>query len=111
MSGPPAARPQVGNLYWGANRQSCLYNALLQSNHLELIDPMFNMYSSPYDTYCESRTATVGQQRNLHHGNNGIDGLAPLPEDIAAEMRDLYLLRKATGQTARKTLQTSRLSY
>ena len=82
-----------GNLYWGAN-QSCLYNALFPANRDELIDPMFNMYSSMRKV-CE----IAAQQQ---WGSKGIfipetvafDGMAPLPDAIANEMRDLYLLKK-----------------
>jgi hypothetical protein len=82
-----------GNLYWGAN-QSCLYNALFPANRDELMDPMFNMYSSMRQV-CE--TAALQQW-----GSKGIfipetvafDGMVPLPEAIAKEMRYLYLLKK-----------------
>lgn len=82
-----------GNLYWGAN-QSCLYNALFPANRVELMDPMFNMYSSMRHA-CE----IAAQQQ---WGSKGIfipetvafDGMAPLPDTIADEMRDLYLLKK-----------------
>lgn len=82
-----------GNLYWGAN-QSCLYNALFPTNRPELMDPMFNMYSS-----MRSACEVAAQQQ---WGSKGIfipetvafDGMAILPEDIATEMRDLYLLKK-----------------
>ena len=82
-----------GNLYWGAN-QSCLYNALLQANRGELMRPMFNMYSSM------RRSCEIAAQQQW--GSKGIyipetvafDGLPVLTDDIAAEMRDLYLVRK-----------------
>src|SRR5262249_52588419 len=35
---------QWGNQFWGAN-QSCLYNAIFPTNRLELLDPMFDMYT------------------------------------------------------------------
>ena len=83
-----------GSLYWGAN-QSCLYNAIFPTNRFELMDPMFNMYSS-MRLSCE---IAARQQ----WGSSGIfipetvafNGLPRIPEDIAAEMQDLYLLRKA----------------
>ncbi len=49
-----------GGHYWGAN-QECMYNALLATNRMELLDPMFNMYSGMYDSCCHSRPATMGQ--------------------------------------------------
>ena len=82
-----------GNLFWGAN-QSCLYNALQQANRDELMAPMFNMYSAMRNS-CE----IAAQQQ---WGSKGIfipetvafDGMTALPDSIASEMRDLYLLRK-----------------
>jgi len=78
--------------WWGNLR--CIYYALFEANHIELIDPMFAMYSGMYEA-----CATAARQQ---WGADGIyipetaffDGLAKLPEDIAAEMRDLYLLCK-----------------
>jgi hypothetical protein len=82
-----------GNLYWGAN-QSCLYNALLQTNHPELLEPMFNMYTSSYKNLAFAAQQQWGSQGIFIPETMAFDGLAPLPEDIAAEMRELYLLRK-----------------
>jgi hypothetical protein len=82
-----------GNLYWGAN-QSCLYNALFQTNHPELLEPMFNMYTSGYDTLALAARQQWGSEGIFIPETIAFDGLAPLPEDVAAEMRDLYLLKK-----------------
>ncbi len=83
---------------WGAqhwwNNLSFLYKGLFAANRPELMDPMFDMYSGMYDSL-----ATAARQQ---WDSKGIfipeavwfDGLAELPEDIAAEMHDLYLLRK-----------------
>lgn len=82
-----------GNLYWGAN-QSCLYNALLQTNHPELLEPMFNMYTSGYKNLALAAQQQWGSQGIFIPETMAFDGLAPLPEDVAAEMRELYLVRK-----------------
>jgi hypothetical protein len=79
-----------GSQYWWAN-ESCYYNALPAVNRFELMDPMFAMYSGMYDS-----AALAAQQQ---WGSKGIfipevvwfDGLEKLPDDIAAEMRELYL--------------------
>lgn len=92
---------QWGSLYWGAN-QSCLYNALFPSNRDELMDPMFNMYSSMRDE-CE----VAAQQQ---WGSKGIfipetvafDGLAMLPNEIADEMQSLYLLQKPWNERSQQ---------
>lgn len=90
-----------GNLYWGAN-QSCLYNALLQTNHLELMDPMFNMYSTAFNTFQTAARQQWGSKGIYIPETVAFDGLAPLPDDIAAEMRDLYLMKKPWTERSQK---------
>jgi hypothetical protein len=82
-----------GGLYWGAN-QSCLYNAILPSNRLELIDPMFNMYSGAYDSFATAADQQWGSKGIFIPETLGFDGMPELPKDIAEEMRQLYLVRK-----------------
>ncbi|MEC0240305.1 hypothetical protein P4H66_10635 [Paenibacillus dokdonensis] len=88
--------------HWGAmhwwNNMNLYYNAVLPSGHNELFHPYFNMYTSMYD----SCVAAAKQQ----WGSEGIyipevvtfNGMEELPEDIAAEMRELYLVRKPWDQ-------------
>ena len=82
-----------GNLFWGAN-QSCLYNALFQTNHMELLDPMFNMYSSNFNAFEKAASQQWDSKGIFIPETVAFDGLAPIPDDIAGEMRDLYLVRK-----------------
>jgi hypothetical protein len=82
-----------GNLFWGAN-QSCLYNGLFPSNRMELIDPLFSMYSGMYPTLEKAATQQWGSKGIYIPETVGFDGLPELPENIAKEMRDLYLVRK-----------------
>lgn len=86
-----------GHLYWGAN-QSCLYNALFQTNHLDLLDPMFDMYSRAYDSYATAARQQWGSQGIYIPETTGFDNTPVLPDSIAAEMRDLYLVRKPWEQ-------------
>jgi hypothetical protein len=82
-----------GGQYWGAN-QSCLYNnALLAANQAELMDPMFDMYSGMFDSCALAARQQWGSAGVFIPETVGFDGLAPLPDNIAAEMRDLYLLK------------------
>ena len=82
-----------GSQHWFQNL-SCYYEALPASGRLELMDPAFDMYSGMH-----AAAETAARQQ---WGSRGIfipetawfDGLAPLPDDVAAEMRELYLLRK-----------------
>ena len=87
-------RRQWGGQFWGAN-QSCLYNnALLAANHPELFEPMFEMYSGMLEACSLAARQQWGSQGAFIPETVAFDGLAPLPEDIAAELRDLYLLRR-----------------
>jgi hypothetical protein len=86
-----------GAQHWFANL-SCYYEAIFSSNHLQLLDPVFDMYTGMR----EACTIAAEQQ----WGSEGIyipetayfDGLEKLPHDVAAEMRDLYLTRKPWDQ-------------
>lgn len=82
-----------GGLYWGAN-QSCLYNALFATNHTELLQPMFNMYSNAYDSYALAAQQQWGSSGVFIPEVTGFDATPKIPEDIATEMRALYLCEK-----------------
>lgn len=88
-----------GSQFWGAN-QSCLYNALIPTGRWELMDPMFDMYTRMYESCELAARQQWGSQGLFIPETCAFDGLAPLPDDIAAEMRDLYLLRKSWGQVS-----------
>jgi hypothetical protein len=82
-----------GAQYWGAN-QSCLYNALFATNRLELMDPMFDMYSNMYGS-CELAAQQQWGSKGIYIPETvAFDGLEKLPETIAQEMRALYLSEK-----------------
>jgi hypothetical protein len=99
-----------GAQHWFANL-SCYYEALFAANRLDLLDPMFSMYSGMFDA-----AATAARQQ---WGSEGIyipetvwyDGLATLPEDIAAEMRELYLLRKPWEQRSARFMEFARTKH
>ncbi len=83
---------QWGGFYWGAN-QSCLYNALFAANRTGLMDPMFNMYSKMIPS-CEIAARQQWGSKGIFIPETvGFDGMPELPETIANEMRELYLLR------------------
>jgi hypothetical protein len=96
-----------GGHYWGAN-QECLYNALPATNRMELLDPMFNMYSGMYDSCATAARQQWGSQGIYIPETVAFDGLARLPEDVAAEMRDLYLLQKPWDQRSEEFLAVAR---
>ena len=96
-----------GGHYWGAN-QECLYNALLATNRMELLDPWFDMYSGMYDSCSTAARQQWGSQGIYIPETVAFDGLAKLPDDIAAEMRDLYLLNKPWDQRSERFLAVAR---
>jgi hypothetical protein len=96
-----------GGQYWGAN-QECLYNALLAANRMELLDPMFDMYSGMYDSCGRAARQQWGSEGIYIPETVAFDGLAGLPDDIAAEMRDLYLLKKPWDQRSERFLAAAR---
>lgn len=82
-----------GGAYWGAN-QSCLYNALFTANRMQLLDPMFGMYSSMYDRLKLAARQQWGSQGVYIPETVYFDGPPPLPDSIAREMQALYLEQK-----------------
>jgi len=82
-----------GSQYWWANTSS-YYNGLIPAGRWELMDPLYSMYTGMYDS-----CALAAKQQ---WGSEGIwipeivffDGLEKLPDDIAAELQDLMLVRK-----------------
>ncbi|MEQ7799470.1 glycoside hydrolase family 95-like protein [Pedobacter sp. ASV1-7] len=90
-----------GSAYWGAN-QSCLYNALFPTNHLELLDPMFNLYTKAFSTFEKSAAQQWGSKGIYIPETVSFDGVEELPDDIAAEMRELYLKQKPWRERTQK---------
>ena len=83
-----------GSQHWYANL-SCYYEAIPATNRWELMDPMFDMYSGAHRRTAPSRPQQEwGSQGAYIPETMYFDGLERLPDDIAAEMRELYLLRK-----------------
>lgn len=82
-----------GNLYWGAN-QSCMYNGLFPANRMELLDPMFRMYTGMSQSLESAARQQWGSKGIYIPETVAFDGLPELPNDIASEMQDLYLVRK-----------------
>jgi len=82
-----------GSQYWWYN-QSCYYNSLPPTNRMEVMEPLFSMYRRNYDSYALAARQQWGSKGIWLPETTYFDGLEELPEDIAAEMRDLYLVRK-----------------
>jgi len=90
-----------GSQYWWHN-QSCYYNALHPANRFELLDPLYNMFSEHYESYALAAQQQWGSKGIWFPETTWFDGQDELPEDIAEEMRDLYLLRKPWEERSEK---------
>ncbi|MBI4875526.1 MAG: glycoside hydrolase, partial [Acidobacteria bacterium] len=90
-----------GAQHWFANL-SCYYEAVPATNRMELLDPVFDMYSGMFDA-CSTAARQQWDSQGMYIPETVyFDGLEKLPGDIAAEMRDLYLLRKPWDQRSQR---------
>lgn len=93
-----------GGQYWGAN-QSCLYNnTLFAANHTELFDPAFDMLSGMLGACSLAAKQEWGSQGAYFPETVSFDGPGAVPDDIAAEMRPLYLIRKPWSERSKSFL-------
>ncbi|MEI6679174.1 MAG: DUF5703 domain-containing protein [Mariniphaga sp.] len=86
-----------GGSYWGAN-QSCIYNALLTANKIELFNPMFKMFSSLYKASARSAEQQWGSKGIYIAETIGFNGDPEMPDSIAKEMSALMLVQKPWDQ-------------
>src|SRR3954467_10122494 len=93
--------PTWGSMYWWAN-QSCYYNGLAPSNRFELLDPTFSMYSKMFDACATAARQQWGSRGIWIPETTHFSGPDVLPDDIAAEMRELYLLRKPWAERSER---------
>jgi hypothetical protein len=90
-----------GSQYWWANT-SAYYNNLMPANRLELMDPMFSMYSGMADSCALAARQQWGSQGIWIPEIVYFNGLEKLPDDIAAELQDLMLVRKPYSERSAK---------
>jgi Domain of unknown function (DUF5703) len=86
-----------GAQHWFANL-SCNYEALFATNRMELLDPMFDMYFGMRESAAVAAKQQWGSQGIFIPETVYFDGLEKLPDDIASEMAELYLLKKPWEQ-------------
>ncbi len=83
---------------WGArhwfHNLSCYYRAVMESGRMELMEPFFRMYSGMRETCALAAGRYWGSEGLWIPETTGFDGPSIPPEDLAPEIRDLYLLRK-----------------
>jgi len=81
-----------GSQHWWHN-VSTLYLGLPAANHYELMDPVFDMYTNMYDACALSAQQQWDSKGIFIPETVSYNGHTELPEDVAENMRDLYLLR------------------
>lgn len=90
-----------GGQYWGAN-QSCLYNnTLFAANHTELLDPAFDMLTGMLGACSLAAKQEWGSQGAYYPETVCFDGPGVVPDDVAAEMRPLYLIQKPWAERSK----------
>ena len=99
-----------GAQHWFANL-SCYYEALFAANRLELLDPMFAMYSGMREAAAVAARQQWGSRGIFIPETTWFDGLGTLPEDVAAEMRELYLLRRPWEQRSDRFMAFARSGH
>jgi hypothetical protein len=88
---------QWGAQHWWHNA-GCNYNALPVANRPELMHPFLSMYSAMYESSAVAARQQWGSEGIFIPETSCFDGLETLPDDIAAEMRELYLISKPWEQ-------------
>ena len=90
-----------GSMYWWHN-QGCLFDGFTPANRPELMTCVFTTYSRYLDTYARGARQQWGSQGIWIPETTWFNGVEDLPDNIAAEMRDLYLARKPWNERSKE---------
>ncbi len=82
-----------GAQFWWWNQQT-FYRTPMAANHLELMTPMFDLYSGMYKAQALAARQQWGSKGIYLPETVSYNGLERLPDKLAAELRDLLLERK-----------------
>src|SRR5262249_23302823 len=99
-----------GAQHWFANL-SCYYEALPAANRLDLMDPMFAMYLGMVSACSTAARQQWDSQGNVRPQTVYFDGLEKLPDEIASEMRELYLLRKPWEHRSQRFMEYAQTKH
>jgi len=88
-----------GSQFWGAN-QSCFVNGLFPTNRPELMQPLFKMYTRMAPSLERAAVQQWDSKGIFIPETVPFSGMAEMPENIAAEMRDIYLARKPWAEVS-----------
>ncbi len=86
-----------GSQYWWANTNA-YYSNLMPANRMELMDPLFTMYSGMMEAAALAARQQWGSQGIWIPETTFFNGPEKLPDEIASELRDLVLARKPFDQ-------------
>ncbi|MEM9657109.1 MAG: glycoside hydrolase family 95-like protein, partial [Planctomycetota bacterium] len=93
-----------GSMKWMYNLFCYYNNVLLAANKVELTDPPVEMFHTNYDALALAARQQWGSQGVYLQETTWFNGPPELPEEIAAEMRDLYLARKPWSEASQRFL-------
>jgi hypothetical protein len=93
-----------GHMVWFKNL-SIYYRGMFPTNRPELMDPFFDMYTRMYPQCKKAAHQVWGTKGIFIPETIWTDGPEELPEDIAAEMQDLYLLRKPWEERSERFME------
>lgn len=92
---------QWGSMYWWHNEGSN-FEGFTPANRPELMTCVFNTYSTFLDSYAHAAQQQWGSQGIWIPETGWFNGLEDLPDNIAAEMRDLYLMKKPWSERSKE---------
>lgn len=99
-----------GAQHWFTN-MSCYYDALPATGRFELMEPMFDMYTAMFASCEQAARQQWGAQGIYIPETVYFDGIESLPDGIATEMRELYLLRKPWEQRSAEFMQYAQTKH
>jgi hypothetical protein len=99
-----------GAQHWFTN-SSCYYGALPAAGRFELMEPLFDMYSAMLES-CEQAARQQWGAKGIYIPETVyFDGIEALPDSIAAEMRELYLMRKPWEQRSAEFMKYAQTKH
>lgn len=90
-----------GSQYWWANT-SAYYSNLMPANRLDLMDPMFKMYSGMLPAAALAARQQWGSQGIWIPETEFFNGPEKLPDDIAKELQEFVLVQKPFDQRSQR---------
>jgi hypothetical protein len=94
-----------GSMKWMYNLFCYYNNVLLTANKIEITNPSIEMFHKNYQAMSLAAEQQVGSKGVYIQETMWFNGPDSLPDNIATEMRDLYLVRKPFSQASEKFLE------